>query len=146
MGGERGIRILNLMISHDQNVWWSRLDGPNGRLLLLFSALPHRLLFILVLLRAVNNAMLDTYQLKSLDGLLEGDLENIAIIQDRNGKLHLRLRHQFSESKASQDRSSKGTDQRLLYEHEIDNFSVRVPYDRVIRCLGWKFDFSIFNK
>ncbi|XP_078093688.1 FAD-dependent oxidoreductase domain-containing protein 2 [Mustelus asterias] len=96
-------------------------------------------------IRAVNNAMLDTYQLKSLDGLLEGDLENIAIIQDKKGKLHLRLRYQFNESKASQDGWSNGTNQHLLYEDEIDNFSVREPYDRVIRCLGWKFDFSIFN-
>ncbi|GCB79861.1 hypothetical protein scyTo_0019622 [Scyliorhinus torazame] len=95
-------------------------------------------------LRAVNNAMLDTYQLKSLDGLLERDLENIAIIQDSKGKLHLRLRYQYDEIKASENGSSNSTDQRLLYQ-EIDNFSVREPYDRVIRCLGWKFDFSIFD-
>ena len=35
--GRRGIRILNLMISHDQNEWQSRLEGPNGLLLLLVS-------------------------------------------------------------------------------------------------------------
>ena len=35
--GEGGIGILNLMISHDHNEWWSRLKGPNGLLLLLFS-------------------------------------------------------------------------------------------------------------
>ncbi|XP_078388208.1 FAD-dependent oxidoreductase domain-containing protein 2 [Cetorhinus maximus] len=95
--------------------------------------------------RAVNNAMLDTYQLKSLDGLLEGDLDNIAIVQDKKGKLHLRLRYHFDKSKASQDVSSNSNNQRLMYEEEADNFSVRQPYDRVIRCLGWKFDFSIFN-
>lgn len=26
-----------------------------------------------------------------------------------------------------------------------DNFSLRQPYDRVIRCLGFRFNFSIFN-
>ncbi|XP_043535910.1 FAD-dependent oxidoreductase domain-containing protein 2 isoform X1 [Chiloscyllium plagiosum] len=92
--------------------------------------------------RAVNNAMLDTYQLKSLDGLLEGDLANIAIVQDRKGKLHLRLRFHFNRNNASQDVLN---DQRLLSVDEADNFSVRQPYDRVIRCLGWNFDFSIFN-
>ncbi|GCC40845.1 hypothetical protein chiPu_0024492, partial [Chiloscyllium punctatum] len=86
--------------------------------------------------------MLDTYQLKSLDGLLEGDLANIAIVQDRKGKLHLRLRFHFDRNNASQDVLN---DQRLLSVDEADNFSVRQPYDRVIRCLGWNFDFSIFN-
>ena len=33
-GRKGGIRILNLMISHDQNEWQSRLKGPNGLLLL----------------------------------------------------------------------------------------------------------------
>ncbi|XP_048448900.1 FAD-dependent oxidoreductase domain-containing protein 2, partial [Rhincodon typus] len=93
---------------------------------------------------AVNNAMLDTYQLKSLDGLLEGDLANIAIVQDRKGKLHLRLRFHFDRNNASQD-VLNSNDQRLLSVEEADNFSVRQPYDRVIRCLGWNFDFSIFN-
>ena len=34
IGGRGGIRILNLMISHDYNESWSRLEGPNGLLLL----------------------------------------------------------------------------------------------------------------
>ena len=33
--GKGGIRIL--MISHDQNEWWSRLKGLNGQILLLVS-------------------------------------------------------------------------------------------------------------
>ena len=37
---DQGIRILNLMISHDQNEWWSRLEGPNGLLLPLVSMFP----------------------------------------------------------------------------------------------------------
>ena len=36
-GRKGGIMILNLMISHDQNEWRSRLEGPNGLLLLLVS-------------------------------------------------------------------------------------------------------------
>ena len=36
MGG-RGIRILNLMLSHEHNEWRSRFEGPNGLLLVLFS-------------------------------------------------------------------------------------------------------------
>ena len=27
---------------------------------------------------------------------------------------------------------------------KLDNFALREPYDRVIRCLGWHFDTSIF--
>ena len=36
-GRKGGIRMLNSMISHDQNEWRSRLEGPNGLLLLLVS-------------------------------------------------------------------------------------------------------------
>ena len=36
-GRKGGIRILNSMISCDQDEWWSRLEGPNGLLLLLVS-------------------------------------------------------------------------------------------------------------
>jgi len=32
--GEGRLSILNLMISHDQNEWWNRLEGANGLLLL----------------------------------------------------------------------------------------------------------------
>ncbi|XP_067830804.1 FAD-dependent oxidoreductase domain-containing protein 2 [Heptranchias perlo] len=96
-------------------------------------------------IRAVNNALLDTYQLKSLDGLLEGDLDNIVIIQDKKGKLYLRLRYYFDKSNTSEGMPYNSNDQRLLPEEGADNFAVRHPYDRVIRCLGWKFDFSIFN-
>ena len=36
--------------------------------------------------RAVNNGLLDTYQLKSLDGLLEASVEEM-VIEKRDGKL-----------------------------------------------------------
>ena len=35
--GEGRFRLLSSMISHDHNEWWSRLEGPNGLLLLLVS-------------------------------------------------------------------------------------------------------------
>ncbi|NXJ88056.1 FXRD2 protein, partial [Corythaixoides concolor] len=92
-------------------------------------------------LRAINNGLLDTYQLKSLDGLLEGDLEDLAIIKDKKGKLHITLRF-YLESR----NTSAGIDSITLPQDELDNFATRAPYDRVIRCLGWKFDFSIYNR
>lgn len=78
-------------------------------------------------LRAVNNGLLDTYQLKSLDGVLEAGLEEVKIVK-QNGKLHL----QFKEDEEDPVFS-------------LDNFALRDPYDKVIRCLGFTFDKSIFN-
>ncbi|XP_072207530.1 FAD-dependent oxidoreductase domain-containing protein 2 [Excalfactoria chinensis] len=92
-------------------------------------------------LRAVNNGLLDTYQLKSLDGLLEGDLEDLAIVKDKKGKLHITLRFYLENRN-----TSAGIDGITLPQDELDNFATRAPYDRVIRCLGWKFDFSIYNR
>ncbi|XP_006026042.1 FAD-dependent oxidoreductase domain-containing protein 2 isoform X1 [Alligator sinensis] len=92
-------------------------------------------------LRAINNGLLDTYQLKSLDGLLEGDLEDLAIVKDKKGKLHITLRFYLENSN-----SSAGAETVTLPQDELDNFATRAPYDRVIRCLGWKFDFSIYNR
>ncbi|XP_040400734.1 FAD-dependent oxidoreductase domain-containing protein 2 [Cygnus olor] len=91
-------------------------------------------------LRAINNGLLDTYQLKSLDGLLEGDLEDLAIVKDKKGKLHITLRFYLENRN-----TSAGIDSVTLPQDELDNFATRAPYDRVIRCLGWKFDFSIYN-
>ncbi|XP_048812536.1 FAD-dependent oxidoreductase domain-containing protein 2 [Lagopus muta] len=92
-------------------------------------------------LRAINNGLLDTYQLKSLDGLLEGDLEDLAIVKDKKGKLHITLRFYLENRN-----TSAGIDGITLPQDELDNFATRAPYDRVIRCLGWKFDFSIYNR
>uniref|UniRef100_A0A8D1BWH8 FAD-dependent oxidoreductase domain-containing protein 2 n=1 Tax=Sus scrofa TaxID=9823 RepID=A0A8D1BWH8_PIG len=90
-------------------------------------------------LRAINNGLLDTYQLKSLDGLLESDLANLAIVKDHKGKFHITLKLYLEVGNHSADAIP-------LPEDESDNFAMRVPYDRVIRCLGWNFDFSIFSK
>lgn len=91
--------------------------------------------------RAINNGLLDTYQLKSLDGLLEGDLEDLAIVKDKKGKLHITLQFYLENRNIS-----AGMDSITLPQDELDNFATRTPYDRVIRCLGWKFDFSIYNR
>ncbi|XP_047642332.1 FAD-dependent oxidoreductase domain-containing protein 2 [Phacochoerus africanus] len=90
-------------------------------------------------LRAINNGLLDTYQLKSLDGLLESDLTDLAIVKDHKGKFHITLKLYLEAGNQSADAIP-------LPEDESDNFAMRVPYDRVIRCLGWNFDFSIFSK
>ncbi|XP_035470688.2 FAD-dependent oxidoreductase domain-containing protein 2 isoform X3 [Scophthalmus maximus] len=108
-------------------------------------------------LRAVNNELLDTYQLKSLDGLVEARLEKIAITRpeeqgrrrsgrkkekEKKGQLYLTL------SKFVQNREGKNSSEVTAEElpgYHIDNFPTRNPYDRVIRCLGFRFNFSIFD-
>lgn len=89
--------------------------------------------------RAINNGLLDTYQLKSLDGLLESDLTDLAIVKDHEGKFHVTLKFFLEENNQSAEAIP-------LPQDDNDNFAMRVAYDRVIRCLGWNFDFSIFNK
>ncbi|XP_044038354.1 FAD-dependent oxidoreductase domain-containing protein 2 isoform X2 [Siniperca chuatsi] len=107
-------------------------------------------------LRAVNNELIDTYQLKSLDGLVEAHLEKIVIAQrkeqarrrsggqkkEKKGRLYLSINKyiQYQEAKNSSDVTGEE-----LPEYHIDNFPMRKPYDRVIRCLGFKFNFSIFD-
>ncbi|XP_071774619.1 FAD-dependent oxidoreductase domain-containing protein 2 [Centroberyx gerrardi] len=114
-------------------------------------------------LRAVNNELLDTYQLKSLDGLVEGGLEDIAVVQQkederrrsgrkqserrpggkrRRGQLYLTLA-ELLDSK--EGRNGSGVTAANLPAYHNDNFSLRQPYDRVIRCLGFRFNFSIFD-
>ena len=72
---------------------------------------------------------MDTYQLKSLDGVLEAPVEEITLVKRDDGKLHMQL---FSEGENEEDM--------------FDNFALRESYDRVIRCLGFTFDEDIFNK
>ncbi|XP_060079934.1 FAD-dependent oxidoreductase domain-containing protein 2-like [Ylistrum balloti] len=78
-------------------------------------------------IRAVNNGLLDTYQLKSLDGLMEfGNVTAFRVVSE-GGKLFLRDR----------ENSTAG--------HPFDNDPLNTPYDKIIRCLGFMFDKSIFN-
>ena len=71
-------------------------------------------------LRAVNNNFLDTYQLKSLNALLDGNVESI----ERDGG---RYRVRFSFSRA-------------------DEVVKELHYDRVIVCTGFRFDASPFDE
>ncbi|XP_075888672.1 FAD-dependent oxidoreductase domain-containing protein 2 [Nelusetta ayraudi] len=102
-------------------------------------------------LRAVNNDVLDTYQLKSLDGLLEAKLEKLAIVEfqeqdwKRKGtkrKLYLTTQKLLESGKGN---NSSGVSREMLLGFHSDNFAVRAPYDRVIRCIGFRFNFSIFD-
>lgn len=133
--------------------------------------------------RAVNNELLDTYQLKSLDGLVEGGLEDIAIVRrrDDHGATHPSLtprrkrpcktqmgpRGMEEEKEATgkkkkkeggglyltlaelldnqEVRNGSGVAAAHLPAYHYDNFSLRQPYDRVITCLGFTFNFTIFD-
>ena len=86
--------------------------------------------------RAINNELLDTYQLKSLDGVLEASINEIAIVKNAEGKLYLKIREEVSPD-----------GQPSVPEDEMfDNVAMREPYDRIIRCLGFQFDNGIFNE
>lgn len=78
--------------------------------------------------RAVNNELLDTYQLKSLDGLLEYDINDYKVVR-QGGHLYLR------------ENPPPGSQW-----EEYDNDPLLTPYDKIIRCLGFQFDSSIFRK
>ncbi|MEB3215382.1 MAG: NAD(P)-binding domain-containing protein [Nostocales cyanobacterium 94392] len=71
-------------------------------------------------LRAVNNNILDTYQLKSQNALIDGTIDNI---KRENDKLVVSL----SYTHANQEKED-------------------LIYDRVIVCTGWRFDASIFDE
>jgi len=71
-------------------------------------------------LRAVNNNLLDTYQLKSQNALLDGRVERI---ERRDGSYVVT----FSFSRANEVRKE-------------------LRYDRVIVCTGFRFDSSIFSE
>jgi thioredoxin reductase len=70
-------------------------------------------------LRAVNNNLLDTYQLKSQNALLDGNIEQI---EHRDGSYLVTL----SFARANEVKKD-------------------IRYDRVIVCTGFRFDASIFD-
>lgn len=84
-------------------------------------------------LRAVNCGPIDTYQLKSLDGQLEGDLSGFSF-EKYKGKIYVRYKTE-SQGVSIKD-GTFGT----------DNIATRTGYDTVIRALGFIFDRSIFDK
>lgn len=84
-------------------------------------------------LRAVNNELLDTYQLKSLDGVLEASISEVSIVKQPDGKMLLKVHNEDGMQMDEEE------------ESDYDNFAMREPYDRIIRCLGFSFDTDIFN-
>ncbi|XP_078577252.1 FAD-dependent oxidoreductase domain-containing protein 2-like isoform X2 [Branchiostoma floridae x Branchiostoma japonicum] len=78
-------------------------------------------------LRAINNGLIDTYQLKALDGVLYTDINNMQVIK-QGDRFSVRL--------------VNDTEHRGLH----DNFAARSPYDVIIRALGFHFDASIFHR
>lgn len=87
--------------------------------------------------RAVNNALLDTYLLKSLDGVLESISVEKLRVRRQNGKFFVDL---LNPSFNVSDTSTLRT-----VDHE-DNFPMREPYDRIISCLGFRFNDSLFSQ
>ncbi|MEV0231587.1 NAD(P)-binding domain-containing protein [Nonomuraea sp. NPDC050786] len=71
-------------------------------------------------LRAVNNGLLDTYQLKSQNAILDGDIKRI-------------------------DRNPDGTYLVTVSFARVNEVTKDIPYDRVILCTGFRFDASIFG-
>ncbi|XP_072167909.1 FAD-dependent oxidoreductase domain-containing protein 2-like [Diadema setosum] len=96
-------------------------------------------------LRAVNNGLLDTYQLKSLDGLLEADMSELRLYKRQDGRLQLIPGDAEEEEEEDGDEGGRRLQIPLDNPLEVDNFALRDPYDKVIRCLGFTFDFSIFK-
>lgn len=71
-------------------------------------------------LRAVNNNILDTYQLKSQNTILDAEIERI---EPKDGQLNVAIRYNHAEG------------QRL-----------QILVDRVITCTGFRFDDTIFDR
>ncbi len=71
-------------------------------------------------LRAVNNNFLDTYQLKSQNALLDGEIRNI-------------------------ERRDDGTYRVTVAFIRADEVTKDIPYDRVIVCAGFRFDTAVFD-
>ena len=72
-------------------------------------------------LRAVNNNLLDTYQLKSQNAVLDVDISDIKKTED--GKFAVTVK----------------------YAHAEDEVEI-LSYDKILLCTGFRFDNSIFHK
>lgn len=107
--------------------------------------------FFLLFFRAVNNDLIDTYQLKSLDGLVENSMEDLAIIQQGGQKLsdkkrfYLLSRYLYEHLKEKNGTLSM-KDVLQKHEKEREMYFWQKPYNRVIRCTGFRFNFSIFDR
>jgi len=79
--------------------------------------------------RAVNDGAIDTYQLKSLDGQLEADLNSVMFVK-RKDKIYIMVRND--------------DDTGNITLQPVD-LATRQGYDKILRCTGFKFDRSIFQ-
>lgn len=118
----------------------------------LLSELPDNIHWLFFLFsRAVNNDVIETYQLKSLDGLVENNMENLAIIQQGGKKLsdmkrfYLLSKHLYENLK-EMNSTYLMKDVLQKHEKERETFFWQKPYNRVIRCTGFRFNFSIFDR
>lgn len=95
----------------------------------------------------MNNDVLDTYQLKSLDGLFESDLKHIVIVQgggEKTGKKFYLTSEKYLANVKGKNSSDVMRDMQKGHLHK--NTFWEKPYDRVIRCTGFQFNFSIFDR
>jgi len=77
-------------------------------------------------LRAINYAILDQYQVAApLDSFIEGDVTKMKFVRGADGKIHV---------------ESIDANWTIPAHHPLSK-----PYDRVLRCIGWSFDYSIFD-
>ena len=95
--------------------------------------------------RAINNGLLDTYQLKSLDAVLEAPVEEMILERTRSNRLRLGVKD-GEPGGTEGDGEDRDGDGQIDDLDEYDNFALRDEYDKVIVCLGFKFDDSIFTK
>lgn len=79
--------------------------------------------------RTLNNELLDTYQLKSLDALVELDLlQHELVRRDADGRFELIRKDPNGSTTPGEER------------HQT------TVYDQVIRCLGFQFDPSLWHR
>lgn len=62
--------------------------------------------------RAINNGLLDTYQLKSLDGLLEAAVEDM-VLEQRDGRIFVQFPWDADSLKLVQAKKGKGDKERF---------------------------------
>lgn len=103
-----------------------------------------------IFFRAVNNDLIDTYQLKSLDGLVENSMEDLAIVHQGGKKpsdkrFYLLSKHLYEHLKEKNGTLSM-KDVLRVHGQERETFFWQKPYNRVIRCTGFRFNFSIFDR
>jgi len=84
--------------------------------------------------RAVHGTLLETYNLKSLDGITAAPFERLAFAATSQGGVNVTVIGASGTSSCTRDSLGRPTS-RCAFRH---------PYDVVVACLGWKMDLSIF--